>query len=569
MRYTPAYKKHIIPGYGLSMGITVSMLAILIIIPLASVLGSALTMEPTRFISLVTEKAVVYALVTSISSSFLAAMINAIFGTILAWVLVRYDFPGKRIMDGLIELPFAMPTAVAGITLSKMYSTTGGPGTLLSKFGIFVSYTKLGILVALIFAGIPFTVRTVMPVLAKQNGIYEEAAYTLGAGSFRTFRKVILPELLPAVLTGFSLAFARGIGEYGSVIYISGNSMKNHTQVISYVIMQKLNYMDYESATAIAFVMLVIAFLLLLLINAVQGWQLKRVNDSEETVVMKKNAAIKESSAAKITLVAISILFIVVMLIMPLFSVLVNSLSKGASFYIQSITTDYVRSALAVTLLAAFVTLAVNTVFGITASWLITRFDFRGKHILASLMDIPFSISPVIAGLSFIMMFGRMGWAYPFLSWINDTFGMNIQIVFAIPGVVLATIFVTFPFISRELIPVMNSVGREEEETAAMMGTGGFKIFRKITFPHIKWALVYGMILCLARALGEFGAVNALSKTRGKTFTLPLEIDALYMSGGADSITSAFAVSSILVILAVIILILRSVFEYREKKPCM
>ncbi|MBQ3692595.1 MAG: ABC transporter permease subunit, partial [Clostridia bacterium] len=157
------------------------------------------------------------------------------------------------------------------------------------------------------------------------------------------------------------------------------------------------------------------------------------------------------------------------------------------------------------------------------------------------------------------------GWASGIIDSINATLGTNIKIVFAIPGVVLATIFVTFPFVSREIIPVLNTVGKDEEEAAALMGAGGFQIFRKITFPHIKWALVYGIILCTARALGEFGAVHALSKTRGETFTLPLEIDALYMSGSADSITSAFAASSLLVLIAVAVLILRNIFEARAK----
>ncbi len=561
--------KHIIPGFGLSMTVTIGMLAILIIIPLVSVLASALTMGFSKFFSLIREKAIIYALTTSITSSFFAALINAVFGTIIAWVLVRYDFPGKRIMDGMIELPFAMPTAVAGITLSKMYSTTGGLGFFLSKIGIYVSYTKLGIVIALVFVGIPFTVRAVMPVLEKLNGSYEEAAYTLGAGTIKTLVRVVLPELFPAILTGFALAFARGIGEYGSVIYISGNSLKEHTQVISYVIMQKLNYMDYESATAVAFVMLIISFMILFAINIIQGWRARRIKDSGETVIAKRSDVIRESPIMKWIMIVISILFVVIMMVLPLISVIRNSLSKGIGFYLKSISTGYVRSALFVTLLAAGITIIVNTVFGLIASWLLTRFDFRGKQVLATLIDIPFSISPVIAGLSYIMMFGRMGWAYPLLSKINDAFGTDIQIVFALPGVVLATIFITFPFVSREIVPVLNSGGRDEEEAAAMMGAGGIKIFKKITLPHIKWALIYGIILCTARALGEFGAVNALSKTRGKTFTLPLEIDALYMSGSADSITSAFAVSSILVIIAVIVLILRSIFENREKKQCM
>ena len=274
-----AKKTRVIPGFKLTMGITVTMLSLIVLIPLASVMVYSLKLPPSEFIKLITKQNVVYAFTTSIVCSFIAAVINVIFGVILAWTLVKYDFPGKRILDGFIELPFALPTAVAGITLSKMYSDTGILGKPLAAIGIKVSYTHLGIIVALIFIGIPFVVRNVQPVLEKLDGQYEEAAYILGASPAKTFFKVILPELRPAILTGFGLAFARGIGEYGSVIYISGNSSKEHTQVVSYVIMQKLSYIDYASATAIALVMLVISFLLLFAINVIQMKQAKRTNN--------------------------------------------------------------------------------------------------------------------------------------------------------------------------------------------------------------------------------------------------------------------------------------------------
>lgn len=269
----------VIPGFGLTMGITVTMLSLLILIPLISVLLYSFRLSPSEFWELVTAKVVVNALITSFGCSLAAAMINSIFGVILAWVLVRYEFPGKRIVDGLIELPFALPTAVAGITLSKMYSNTGMIGKPLATLGIDVSYTRLGITIALVFVGIPFVVRAVQPILEKLDGQYEEAAYILGASRRKTFFKVILPELRPALLTGFGLALARGIGEYGSVIYISGNSARDHTQVISYVIMQKLNYIDYASATAIALMMLVFSFLVLLFVNIIQVQQSKRTNN--------------------------------------------------------------------------------------------------------------------------------------------------------------------------------------------------------------------------------------------------------------------------------------------------
>lgn len=274
----------------------------------------------------------------------------------------------------------------------------------------------------------------------------------------------------------------------------------------------------------------------------------------------------KKNNTIKYVLITISLLFVGIMLVLPLIAIIINSLQKGWAFYIKSLTDKYVLSALKVTIIATISALIINTFFGITAAWLLTKFSFRGKHILATLIDIPFSISPVIAGLAFIMTFGRMGWAAPYIMALNKFFVIDIKIVFAIPGVILATVFVTFPFISREIVPILNAQGKDEEEAAALMGADGFTIFRKITLPHIKWGLLYGIILCTARALGEFGAVNALSKARGGTFTLPLEIDALYLSGSSESITAAFAVSSLLVLISIIILIIKNIVEHKSVK---
>ena len=271
---TKSKKNAVIPGYHLSLGIVITMLSVIVLIPLASVLVYSLRISPVEFLGLILKENVRNAFFTSITSSFLAAVINVVFGLIVAWSLVKYEFPGKWLLDALIDLP----TAVAGITLSKLYSTTGFFGKGLSKIGIHVAYTQTGIVVALVFVGLPFVIRAVQPILEKMDGQYEEAAFMLGASPRMTFFRVILPELKPALLTGFGLAFARGIGEYGSVIYISGNSAKNKTQVVSYVIMQKLSYIDYAGATAIALVMLIISFLLLLFVNVVQVRQSRRTN---------------------------------------------------------------------------------------------------------------------------------------------------------------------------------------------------------------------------------------------------------------------------------------------------
>ncbi len=269
---TAAKSKHVIPGFGLTLGITVTMLSLLILLPLASILAYSLNLSPAEFWETVTRRNVLRAFGTSLSCAAIAALINSAFGLLLAWILVRYEFPCKRLIDGMIELPFALPTAVAGITLTKMYSNQGFFGQMLEKIGIRASYTRVGLTIALVFVGIPFVVRTLQPVLEHLPASCEEAAQMMGASKSYTFFRVILPELIPPLATGFGLALARGIGEYGSVIYISGNSEKNGTQVISYVIMQKLNAgnADYAGAAAIALVLLVISFVLMFLINLIQ-----------------------------------------------------------------------------------------------------------------------------------------------------------------------------------------------------------------------------------------------------------------------------------------------------------
>ena len=255
--------------------------------------------------------------------------------------------------------------------------------------------------------------------------------------------------------------------------------------------------------------------------------------------------------------IGISAVFLFIMLILPLIYVLVTGLKKGISVYLAAVTDEYALKAVGLTIEATIISVIVNTVFGLFAAWTITKFRFRGKKIVSTLIDLPLTISPIIAGLIYVLTFGRQSFLYPFLH------EHGIDIIFAVPGIVLATIFVTFPFISRELIPVLTAQGTDEEEAAALMGAGGFRIFREVTFPHIKWAFLYGIVLCTARAMGEFGAVSVLSgHLRGKTNTMPLYIELLYQ--GYD-FTGAFAVSSILVIMALLILILRNLLEHRGK----
>ncbi len=264
----------VIPGFGLSLGITFFMLSALILIPLVSIFISASQLSFQEFVNVITSRQIVSGYVVSLSCAFFAALINAVFGLMLAWVLVRYNFPGKRLADGLIELPFALPTAVAGISLTYLYSDKGWIGSLFGKAGIKIAYTRIGITLAMIFVGIPFVVRAVQPVLEKLDRQYEEAAMMLGASRTYTFFRVVLPELFPALLAGFGLAFARGIGEYGSVVFIAGN-LPYKTQIAPLLIISKLEQYKYADATAIALVLLLISFLLMLFINSLQIYMQK------------------------------------------------------------------------------------------------------------------------------------------------------------------------------------------------------------------------------------------------------------------------------------------------------
>ena len=267
--------RRILPGFGLSLGYTVFYLCLLVLIPLSTVFFQAATMGHTRFWQTILAPSTLAAMKLSFGASALAAFVNAFFGLLVAWTLVRYPFPGRRVIDGLVDLPFALPTAVAGICLSAVYAENGWIGRYLAPHGIKVAYTPLGILVALVFIGLPFVVRTVQPVLQDLETDVEEAAASLGASRGQIFWRVILPTLLPAVLTGFTLAFARALGEYGSVIFISNGTESQ--KIVPMLIMDKLDQYDYSGATAIAVVMLVASFALLLLINLGQWWSRKRL----------------------------------------------------------------------------------------------------------------------------------------------------------------------------------------------------------------------------------------------------------------------------------------------------
>jgi sulfate/thiosulfate transport system permease protein len=267
--------RRVIPGFGPTLGFTLFYLTLIVLVPLSALLLKSLSLSPAQFWDTVTAPRVLASFRLTFGASLIAAVVNAVFGLLLAWVLVRYEFPGRKILDAMIDLPFALPTAVAGISLTALLAGNGWLGQYLEPMGITLAFTPAGVVIALIFVGLPFVVRTVQPVLEDAEKELEEAATSLGASRWQTFWRVILPSILPALLTGFALAFARAIGEYGSVIFIAGN-IPMVSEIVPLVIIGKLEQYEIAGATAVAVVMLVASFVMLLVINALQAWQRRR-----------------------------------------------------------------------------------------------------------------------------------------------------------------------------------------------------------------------------------------------------------------------------------------------------
>jgi sulfate transport system permease protein len=272
----------------------------------------------------------------------------------------------------------------------------------------------------------------------------------------------------------------------------------------------------------------------------------------------EQNTATRDPFWVKAVILSVSLGFFALFLLLPLIAVFAEALRKGWSAYVTALVEPDAMSAVRLTLLAAAIAVPLNLVFGVAAAWGITKFDFRGKQLLITLIDLPFSVSPVIAGLIYVLVFGAQGWLGPWLG------AHDIKIIFAVPGIVLATIFVTFPFVARELIPLMQAQGRDEEEAALVLGASAWQMFRKVTLPNIKWALLYGVILCNARAMGEFGAVSVVSgHIRGQTNTMPLHVEILY---NEYQFAAAFAVASLLALLALVTLVVKTYVEWRASQ---
>ena len=496
---TAVARRSTLPGFGLTMGLTLTWLSVIILIPLAGLFLKTLELSPVQFWEILTSRRTLNALKISFGLSFAAACVNLVMGTIIVWALVRYRFPGRRLFDAIVDIPFALPTAVAGVALTQLFAQKGWLGAPLAELGIKVAFTPIGIFIAMVFIGIPFVVRTVQPVLIDLDREIEEAAASLGANRWHTVFRVILPSLIPALLTG--------LRAYASMADLAISPLSH-----------------------------------------------RGANDRARAVASPKDLR-TEPAPVRFVVVALAVTFLTVFVVLPLVVVFASAFSKGISAYFSALAEPEALSAIQLTLLVAAISVGLNLVFGVIAAWAIAKFEFTGKTFLITLIDLPFSVSPVISGLVFVLLFGAQGyWG----TWLQ---AHNVHILFAVPGIALATIFVTFPFVARSLIPLMQEQGTQEEEAATSLGASGLQTFFRVTLPNIKWGLLYGVLLCNARAMGEFGAVSVVSgHIRGETNTMPLLVEILY---NEYQFVASFAIASLLAMLALITLVVKTVLGQR------
>ena len=557
-----------LPGFGLSLGFTLAYLSLLVLIPLATIFTKSMGLGWTGFWAAATAPRVMASYRVTLLTSFWAAFLNAIFGLLIAWVLVRYRFPGRKLIDAMVDLPFALPTAVAGISLTTLYAENGWIGSRLAPLGIKVAFTELGITVALVFIGMPFVVRTLQPVLQDLEAEIEEAAASLGASRWQTFYRVLLPAIGPGAAHGLCARLC----PRGGRVRLGGLHLRQHAdedrdraaadhdQAGTVRLRRRHRHRGGDAGDLLPPAAgdqpaPVVGPAPHHLGEPMAGTISLRLQASDTPA---RSRALIEPRPVRWALIALALAFLGLFLLIPLVAVFVEAFRKGVGAYTAALVEPDALAAVRLTLLTAAIAVPLNVIFGLAAAWCITKFKFRGKNLLITLIDLPFAVSPVISGMIFVLLFGAQGW---FGTWLSDR---DIQIVFAVPGIILATTFVTFPFVARELIPLMEEQGTEEEEAARVLGASGWQIFWRVTLPNIKWGLLYGVILCNARAMGEFGAVSVVSgHIRGLTNTLPLHIEILY---NEYNFTAAFAVASLLTCLALVTLVAKSVVEWRQAR---
>jgi len=575
--------RRVLPGFGLGLSTTLLYLTLLVLLPLGAAVAKAMELSWAELTAAISSERAIAAYRLTFWASFIAAAINVGLGVVVAWTLVRYEFPGKRVVDALVDVPFALPTAVAGLIYASLYVKDGWLGQFLVPIGFEAAYSRTGIVLVLVFTGFPFVVRTVQPVLEDLDKEAEEAAETLGATRWQIFRHIIVPILIPPVLTGFTLAFARAIGEYGSVIFISSN-MPFTTEIAPVLIISRLEEFAYREAAAIALALLSVSFLLLVVINVLERWSqpgsaprlvqlgvrtmlqvfmlpltwlTRRWSPRVMAGLWLQPLRTREANVmVPRFLILATLTIIAVLVVVPLASVFAQAFSTGTRAYWSYLIDDpETRHSIFLSLMVAPLAVAMNTLFGIAAAYTIARFRFPGRTVLTTLIDLPFSVSPVVAGLAFVLLFGLHA---PLGAWLK---AHGYQVIFAPPGLVLATAFVTVPFVARELIPVLEAQGSDEEVAARSLGANGWQMFWRVTLPNIRWGLIYGVILCNARALGEFGAIYVVSgRVGGKTDTMPLRVEKLFQEYNQPA---AFALASLLTLLALVTLVLKVAVEHR------
>lgn len=542
------------PGVRLALAFTLFWLAAIVVVPVGGLLAQASAVPPERALAILLAPRTLAAFRLSFGSAVLAAAIDVPLGLLLAWSLTRYRFPGRALLEAMVDLPFALPTSVAGIALAALYADDGWIGAWLARLGWHPAFSPAGVVIALAFVGLPFLVRTVQPVLADIARAEEEAALTLGAPPCAILRRVVLPPLLPAIGTGFALALARGVGEYGSVIFIAGNR-PGWSEIVPLLIVVKLEQFDMAAAALLGAAMLGLSFVLLLAIHLLQRQGEARLATDEGAIPAER--AIGEGRGARLAVLGATCAVALVMLGLPLAVVFSQAFSQGGAALAAALTDPDALAAIRLTVEIALLAVPLNTVFGLAAAWCGARGRFPGRQLLAALTELPFSVSPVVAGLLFVLLFGLQGSFGPWLQ------AHGIAIIFALPGMVLATVFVTLPFVARQVAPLLQAQSRDEEEAARTLGANFWQMLWHVTLPRIRWALLSGVLLCTARAIGEFGAVSVVSgHIRGVTNTMPLHIEILY---DQYELPAAFGMAALLATMALATIFLRMALEWRHR----
>jgi sulfate transport system permease protein len=545
-----------VPGFGPAFGVAVTGIGLLVLVPLVALVVRAAGQSWAEFAAAAFSPRALAAYRLSFGASALAALVNLVVGVLLAWVLVRYRFPGRRLADALIDLPFALPTAVAGVALTAVCAPDGVVGRAAAEFGVKLAFTPAGVFVALLFIGLPFVVRTVQPVLADLEPELEEAAALLGASRWRAVTRVVLPALRPR-----RRRLGAGLRARGRRVRLRHLHRRQHAdgeRDRAAADRGAVGGVRLRAAAAIAAVMLAAS------LAAARGrapscnggWSARAPVERHVRPRRPPRAARPRPGRRGADRLRAAVDRAVPRAAAPRGGR--GGLRARPAGLPGGVREPDALAAMRLTLLVAAIAVPVNLVLGIAAAWAVAKHEFRGRALLLALLDLPISVSPVVAGLVFVLLFGAQGWLGP---WLAER---GVKVVFALPGMVLATIFVTLPYVARGLIPIMRRQGVDEEEAAVTLGAGAWTTLLRVSLPNAGLGLLYGVLLTNARAMGEFGAVSVVSgHIRGETNTMPLHVEILHNE--YDEV-GAFAVAFLLALLAVVTLVLKAVLERRMNR---